>query len=66
MLDFDKGECGCLKEKEKLVVVGDPEEDIIKKVDAEIYSSISEILSEIVKRAISNSLTDVIQIDDTW
>ena len=65
MIEFENRE-GCDREHESQVVLGDPEEDVVKLVDKEINKQIGEVLSEILRRAISNSLADAIQIDDDW
>ena len=63
MIEFENRH-GCDREHEEEVVLGNPEDDVVKMVDKEIYKQIGDVLSEILRRSISNSLSEAIQIDD--
>ena len=42
----------------------DPDTDIEDRVNAQIRKSISDVLSQIVEKAICGSLKDTVQLDD--
>lgn len=56
-LEFDN-ECGCMRE-----AVDDPDQDVVRRINKQIYRSISDVLSDIVHRAISQSLEKTIDIE---
>lgn len=58
MLDFDN-DCKCVRGS----VDTDPDHDVVRRVNKQIFKSISDVLSDIVHRAISQSLEKTITIE---
>jgi hypothetical protein len=58
MLGFDNS-CPCSVRD----IVEDPDKDIERRINGEVEKTISELLSQIVNRAISESLENVIRWD---